>query len=833
MRDSTGNNEQDFNQSPVKDTPIGQEVTGGGDAVKADKDGQAVSGGGDAVKADKGGQAAKAGRDATNIKTDVNAPVKGDINFAKEIIKNIQNNTEVINYFQGEDQKVEIEKFSISDTTPIKNEEIQRVKEVFVYPDDKKKDLISYLSHERILLLKGKAETGKFCTAKYLAYSMMQEKRKDYNVLLVDPLERKSTIELRKLVENSTDLKQVILIFIDVFARKNQNLMDFFSYYSREKIEEISRKLEKADAFILFTADLKTFDTNLLSNIDIAREIAPLDQKLLQKGFELTLKQVCSGENKRDFEKASKLFENKIVEVIDKLKFSRMPSFFEDYLDKILSGEKSIDEALELFLDTRKTLERWYLIELGEKKEEFEAWTFTLCMALFNQSSYTFFTDIHRKITVKLLPLFNSINSRQEFAFIRSESKLLEKASVKISKNSLVDIIEFRDSGNQGDSEYQEVLISILLEHSRKALLSLIPILEEYIEGQYWSHDQRIILAAGLARIGWIDPQHIIDPLINRWAKKDDVYHKINVGYLYKGIITHGDESYQKYCLTQLKDMAISGDYDAQLTAIAAYTEIGYHKLEFAMEELRNIHEVVIKRMSKEEEECMLGYLFALDSFLDEKKSEENFADELAMIYKNTLYLLSNIPYSLVAWAIRVNVMDIFEGLRKWIDKGKATSRSIIVLFVMGSEYDDFEFEGVFQLLKGWEISYSNETEEGKEEEILCSPVLYELAAGEEQVKKMAAFLKDLYKKCFSTSDMNKSYKRLLFKHLEEWTLDSLSNSKLKNAMEKLIVQFYNVGDDELKDTLWDNINRWKAPGKKEKELEAFIDKVSKRIFNM
>jgi hypothetical protein len=96
-----------------------------------------------------------------------------------------------------------------------------------------------------------------------------------------------------------------------------------------------------------------------------------------------------------------------------------------------------------------------------------------------------------------------------------------------------------------------------------------------------------------------------------------------------------------------------------------------------------------------------------------------------------------------------------------------------------------------------------------------------------------------LYNKCFPEFgvEVNKVLKKQLFHHLEKWTLDNLSSSRIINAIEELIVQLYNSGDEGLKDTLWDNINRWKAPGKKEKEkekeLEAFIDKVSKRIFNM
>lgn len=809
-------NEQGFNHTTMEDSQVGQ---GNGDVnqAQAGEGGQAVAGGGDAVKADKDGQAANAGGDAANIKADVNDKVEGDVNVAQKIFKIHNDKTEIKNIFKGELGKTEIKKFSISDTKVITEEEILRVKDTFVYPEDKKKELISHLSGNRTLLLTGKAETGKFFTAKYLAYRMNRENRKSYNIRTFRPYDGKIDINPQKIIENSKELKETILIFENIFYEKNRNFIDHFFSYIKDEINDISKKLKDADAFILFTADKETFKPGLLSKIAITRKIVQLDKNLLQKGFELNLKYFCRPDDKWDFEKASKLFKPKLAEVVDKLKLYRVSSFLKGHLEKILSGEESIDKALESFLDIRKTVEDFFLIELGEKKEEFETWTFALCLALFNRSSYFFFTAIHRVITKKMLPLFNSVNSGKEFSFMRSESKLLEKVGAVISKNSLVDTIEFEHS------KYREVLIDILLQHNRKALISLIPILEEYIVERYLPHEQRVLLADGMSRIGMIDPQNIISPLINRWAKKEGFYHKINVGYLYKGIITHGDENCRKYCLTKLKDMALSEEYDIQLTAIAAYTEIGYQKLETAMEELRMMHEAIIQRMSTQEKDFMLEYLFSLDTLLNKRIGWENFEDELAAIYEKALYLLSTIPYSFVDWAIDVDFMGIFEGLRKWIDKAEKTSKNIIVLFVIGNgyvdEYEAFEFKGILRLLEDGQDNLLPE----------------KLSVGEEQVNKLTAFLVDLYSQCFPefSADVARRLKRSLFKYIEIWTKKNLSNVKIIDAVEELIVRFYHAGDEGLKDTLWDNMNRWKASGEDEEKLNAFVDNVSKRIFNM
>jgi hypothetical protein len=143
--------------------------------------------------------------------------------------------------------------------------------------------------------------------------------------------------------------------------------------------------------------------------------------------------------------------------------------------------------------------------------------------------------------------------------------------------------------------------------------------------------------------------------------------------------------------------------------------------------------------------------------------------------------------------------------------------------------------DGILKELAGWVAIIKEEDDEGNKSEIRTNLLLLHLSRGDAQVKRMASFLIDLYDKCFPEFpvDLTKALKKELFLYLERWIKENLSYRFILNGISDLIVHLYRSGNEELKDTLWDNINRWKAPGDKEAELDTFVDNISKRIFDI
>ncbi len=757
-------------------------------------------------------------KEDNNPEVNINARVAGNVNELNQAEKIVTvSQKDFKQYFVSEPKRLDIETFSLSKAIPLPKENIASIQEYFVYPQAQITDLFTSLSTQRMLFLTGTAQSGKYFTAKYLCLRLMQEENPDYQLARIDSLESKMMIDPIKWIKHPKLLKKRILIFKDVFAKKNPFMLEFLRSCNNEQTDSLSTILKNLDAFILFTADYDTFDPHSLNDIPIKKDISPLDITLLESGFQMKLRRFCSLSPDRDHGKATQLFECRMQEILTQLgRMSKIALFIERYLDPLLKQEKTIDLAIEEVNSIEKHLSHWFLNELGLTTKTFETWTFALCLVLFNFSSYTDFNEIHRSVTTILLEILDPFQTLKEFTFSPSESKLLTQCHAQITKDmsAHADCIEFCDS------QYQKTLLDILLKNNRKALLAIVPFLQEYVE-KHRRPEQRRFAAISLARIGRIDPEAITLPIIEKWANQPTNLQRANVGFLYEGIIESGDEIYLTYCMRELQRMADSNNSSEQWTAIAAYKQIGLYDLPFAMEELRLIQEDILQRL--QEKTNILDIVYSHTELL----TEEQVLTNLDNIYEEADDLLSIIRYSILALSITLNSMDVLDEMRRWIDYGNSSSRVNVVLFFMGKD-------GILDELKDREVVYSSRDDQNKKEEYRCNLLLDNLATSEETVTKMARFLKALYKKCFSEfrADVKKILKKQLFDHMREWTVTSLDNTRINNSVKKLLVKFFLLGEEDLKDSLWDNIKSWKADKEQDEEkLKTFITDVAQQIY--
>ena len=371
-----------------------------------------------------------------------------------------------------------------------------------------------------------------------------------------------------------------------------------------------------------------------------------------------------------------------------------------------------------------------------------------------------------------------------------------------------------------------------LFKSNRKVLLTIVPHLQEYVENSY-RRELRRLAACALGRIGALDPDAITLNFVTRWAHAKDAFYRASVGYLYEGILDSEDETYRKFCMGFLKNMALSNDIKIQWTAIAAYKQIGLHKLEFAMQELRKIQEEIVDRLLKTED--------MLDVLYREGASEVDILGNLNILYEETHYLLSTVRYSVVALCIMIDPIEVISELHKWISEGNRNSKISVVMFFLG-------IDGILQVLENRQAFYI--TDDDDKDSLSGNILLNALTIGDEAINKMVLFLKDLFEKCFPKFRLNdqNDLKQILFDHLEQWTVDTFSKTRISRALQKLIVGLYNAGSNDLKDTLWNAVNQWKVPKKEEKKdekenkenqekkkaaLKAFLDDVTSQIFDI
>ncbi|MCP4146305.1 MAG: hypothetical protein GY757_01015 [bacterium] len=736
-----------------------------------------------------------------------------DANIAQnmELDQRDQRDQSTKNYFLGEGEVIQIKQFSIKNAIPLKKEDTHE--ETFVFPGNTSRDLATQLETKRLLLLTGDPGTGKNATAKYLAAQMMNKNPEQLRIKMVTPLARNTVIDLMELTRSEA-FNGSIILFKDAFARKNQYITDFFMSLTPEQSAFATQRLTQGNAYMIFTADTGTFDAPELEKTGLPHHISPVSPEQLEKGFQLKLDFFCSQEPKRA--NVTRIFtKKKRAQIIDTLgTMSKITFFIENYLDKILSEEIEIGAAVEEARDYGKKIKKWLLNELGGEQGDFEAWTFAICLALFNNSTYVDFNRLHEGITRLLLKTFRPPGFNEDFFFSQSENKLLEKCHAHITKDMISGdhVVEFRDPS------YRETYLSLLLENNRKVMFTLLPYLEEYVLSQH-DHDQRRRAAYSIARIGQLGPGSVTLPLIKKWATMKKGVHRTNVGYLFEGIIAGQDDAYRKYCLRYLKEMALSSDFDEQWTAIAAYKQIGIRDLAFAMTELRKIQETVNRR--KKNDESLLETIYENTNLLSEIAVVKN----LDKIYKKTDTLLSTIRYSIIALAILTDPIDVLAQLNKWIHKGNNNTKITVVLFTLG-------LNGLLRELENREVVYLSGEDGDNPEEYRSNILLFTLASGGSAVNTLARFLRNLYTKCFTQYplEVENALKSVLFNHLRKWTIETLDNPRINKAVKKLLIKLYKLGDRTFADTMWNTINQWSVPAKKEKQLNAFLDELEREI---
>ncbi|MCP4157001.1 MAG: hypothetical protein GY757_55325, partial [bacterium] len=533
---------------------------------------------------------------------------KGQVQMADKIVNSPETtNNEIKQIFYGNEKRIRVKGFSLADSFPIGRERVHELHHTFVYPKAGLKRMTETLEKWRLLLITGDPHSGKYETAQYLSMQLESPGERQPDIRYIHPMSREVEIDMIQLIRETPELKNKILVFKNSFAKNNPGMVEFFNTCSKTTLEFFAQRLKESGAYIIFTAGdgtYKPFEYSI-SKLPFKVNISTLDDDLLEKGLEKKLKRFCHLKPQIDLEKGLQLLEREKEKIIRQLKkMPRIAVFIEEYLEKVLNNEKNIADALGEVNDTGRRLQHWFLKELTRDKGDFEVWTFALCLALFNYSRYVDFFNIHREVTRQLLQHFDPFETYEQFAYTLSESELLRRCHAQISK----DILTYSDTVEFVDERYAGKLLDILLRSNRNVLLFIVPMLREYVETHH-RPSQRRFAAVSLGRIGVIDPESITLPVIDNWARKDEKIQRVNVGYLFEGVIASGDPVYMSICLQNLKHMALSMNIEQQWTAIAAYKQIGFHRLDIAMEELQYIQKEIVERMFKKQ--TVLDFIYS------------------------------------------------------------------------------------------------------------------------------------------------------------------------------------------------------------------------------
>ncbi len=710
--------------------------------------------------------------------------------------------------------------FSFSDTSNViclKKGKFFNTQQKFYYPENSLKELKACLENNRILLLTGSQNTGKYHTSLYLADLLIKEE-KAKEATEVRPMRNGVKVNFYKEVIDSDYIKNKVIIFRDILAHHNTDIIEVFKELSQAETRFDTKKLIDKKSYLIITSCNENIDNNkiVISNLDnINKNIYLPSENELLEFLDNKIKSFCLEKNQDYNDIDAKLKEkNTIVKELNTI--PNIHKFVDDKLIDIIDQKKTIFAAINEVNDVNIQLEHWILNDICKDFKTFkdlEVWYFLLTLVLFEGLSWTEFEKINKKITYILLNHLKSDEfEKNKFYFSPSENLLLKACKAQIVKEGYAgtDIIQFCDE------QYADKLFKIILKNNRRTLLLLERyfkdiLLEEISSKENLYYDFKTLnkIASNIGRIGEIAPEDITFKLVNKWAGKFDWYINIVVGCLYEGVLKSECESYIKESKLLLNKLAYSDDPSRQLAAIAVYGRIGVSDIKFSMKELKKIQENFLKNCFETIDLINNNILLnsGLDSIFDTLyqyvKKEKVKAELEAEVLRATCE-------SILFFCHSIDPIDVLSELRKWIitDENPFSKFSVVVFFFGGG--------GIAETLNNEENS-----------------IIRFLGSSQHSINKMYNFLSEVYSNCFNIFD-NRFQKELevkFFEFLKKCSELALDDEQIKFGMEGLLLELYRSGGNEIQKGLYHCIfeGGWISCNQ-DNNFINFLDQVKRRI---
>jgi hypothetical protein len=702
--------------------------------------------------------------------------------------------------------------FSVGSASEITPDDAEMLDAVFVANEKLIGDLVNDLEKHRVLLLAGERGMGKETMAVYLSTVVARRGKLGTNALKVEPLARIVHIDVEQVAANAGDFGSRATIFVDVFARHNRRLEDFFDSTARVGWEGLAATLRANSAFLIFTTEIHDVDKfRQLGSCLTCRAVPPLTHDLVIRGTDrhiewLEKKKLASADHLR----AVVSHRDRLIDELSSLQ--RVARFLEFFP----TGEPDLEAALRLFNDVGGL---WFGQDLAA---DADAWCFALTLALAgsahdaNGVGWYEFEIIRRAITdhvksdTELFPRRRRSESQQEQELTEhttgqslSDDLLLTRCRAEIGRDSsrLGDAVRFRDD------TYASRIWRHAVTHNRRVLTLLVPALRTLAEGS-GDYGVRALAAQMIGRIGELDPFSISIPIVrHEWPRNER--HRPLVGSLLQGMRASDDERYKQSAMSAIDALTADrpGDVRAEsegiLTAISAYSQLGQEnpddamerlgtiaveKLAPVMDDLNEIGRVVdivdrslARTSSKQTAEDLLNQRFRLAQFA---KARSRRAAAIMAMAQAVVYL-----------CLIGDSVQILRAMRAWISKGKLPGGTLVALLflVRGGIAEDLDNVAAnMRSLNGGNA---------------ISPIVFSLANGRDAIEHFSAFLADVYSSINAAYSLPGALQQDLRDSLDEcltrWARSSAGVPAHRDVVADLFVALTNIRNGVLRDDIY------------------------------
>ena len=737
-----------------------------------------------------------------------------------------------INYYFAEKQgmlSAAVTHFTFNDIWRVNRDKQEEISGLFVADSAEIEHLRRVLVEKRILILSGEPGLGKTTTAIHLAAVVSEHaavegaSAEPPETYLIPTLDRYVKIDPHEICECGDKQSNRFVVFKDAFARRNHDLVGFFSQLTQFSLGEFADKLRKDNSYLVFTvtsSDTAQLQTALTDG-GLRYELKHLGDELLLEGLKRKLAHLARGPQvaSERLERLQDPEQQKIM--VARLRtMPRIVSFVEYYLrDSGTNVGGDLDEAIRNFED----IAHWFHRELPA---DFESWCFTMslglahCLCETQGVSWVDFENLRRSVwqclkrDPELFPPRSNLNEHAVGEPSEKTTTLLDDPYLKTGRaeivkdpNSLADLIRFRDDS------YPHRLWAIFLKHHRRILTMLLPRLSEMAEDHSGRYDpeQRALSARIIGRIGEIDSDRVTLSVMSRWINSDDVRHRATIGALYQGILASRDERYRAYFLELLKslsapDRAGGGREDEKnrlLTSIAVYSQIGSYDLSLAMNGLEGIarQKLVpvmrdVQRIGRliERTQNEVSQQSSAEEAIGILIYQEMLSDLAGRLYAQQRHIFVGILYAISSLSLTTDPISVFRELRRWMETSNQETGALVALMFLVKD-------GIATTLESWQVEIS-EGESASAEKKTCNPIIVAMTLGPEFVLETARFLVTIFESSSAKFIFPKEFMRFLresfLSHLQTWVEEALHVESCRKAMENLFTELMRIHNQVL-----------------------------------
>lgn len=730
-------------------------------------------------------------------------------------------------------ERVSLRHFSASEGVEVTETYEQECVRRFRGSDGELEELLVHMTEKRILVLSADRGARKASVATCLGWHLRGRGGCERPTLRVEGLRTHTRIDLVQLAQKDPELDGRVTIFRNPFATGNPDLLGVFEKLDRAGWEQLAARLRDRGAYLVFTATPDEVEPFRERVRDLHREVAPHDPRVMAEVLDGRIAEADSRGSVAP--EALQMLRSHRERLLGTFSYAaRLAEFVDFWL--ATEPPPPLDEALRRFNDTSRFL-------LSEMDGDLDAWSFGFTLALAHCARdadgvrWVDFDRLHGYVRQWLRRDLatrkvadededNTVDLRLEL----SDEALQKRCRAEVRKDSdtLADRIHFRDGGSEG-------LWPVMLGRHRRVLGVLLPRLRDLVERLGDDDDDRALrgLAAQIiGRIGEIDPQRLVLPLVNRWV--DAPPHRSAVGPLFQGVLGSTSERYRSMCLTHLNGMrpdpprlppslsqavppgtgeaesaleslhvlhqetaTSAGGTAADLTpgaerlaaVIMAYTWVGRYDLPLAMREIGWIsathlvpvvdraqpimRELAVIEASVEQQE-------SLDALMKLVDHADILVRELEEVISASGFTLGSVQAALLALCRAAGPVAVFREMRGWITEGgwKQAVLLGLMLFYEGGIADTLEEERV-----------DLPVAEGRRS-VQSSVLVEAIASGDDMIRHTVRLLGDLYESISVLFKLHGALQRFcaqtLAEHLTRWVEDALHVPEHRAAVKRL-----------------------------------------------